>query len=56
MKKMGGVGVLLIPPEGETLMYAVRLRFTTTNNEAEYKALLTWLSLAKSLGARNLIV
>ena len=47
-KKVGGVGVVLIYPEGETLKYAVRLQFPATNNEAEYKALLTVLSLAKA--------
>ena len=55
-KKVGGVGVVLIPPEGETLKYAVRLQFSATNNEAEYKALLIELSLAKALGAKSLIV
>ena len=55
-KKVGGVGVVLIPPKEETLKYAVRLQFSTTNNETEYKALLTGLSLAKALGAKNLIV
>ena len=42
--------------EGETLRYVVRLQFAATNNKAEYEALLTRLSLAKALGARNLIV
>ena len=55
-KKVGGARVVLIPPEGETLKYAVRLQFTATNNKAEYKTLLTGLSLAKALGVRNLIV
>ena len=55
-KKVGGVGVVLISPEKEILKYAVRLQFPATNNEVEYKALLIWLSLAKALGARNLIV
>ena len=55
-KKEGGAAVVLIPPKGETLKYAVRLQFTATNNKAEYKTLLTGLSLAKALGARNLIV
>ena len=55
-KKVGGVGVVLIAPEGETLKYAVRLQFSTTNNEAEYKALLTGLSLVKALRAKNLII
>ena len=53
---MGGARVVLIPPEGETLKYAVSLQFTTTKNEAEYEALLIGLSLAKALGVRNLIV
>ena len=56
MKKVGRAGVVLIPLEGETLKYAVRLQFLTTNNEAEYEALLTGLSLAKALGAKSLIV
>ena len=56
MKKVGRERVVLISPERETLKYAVRLQFSATNNEAEYKALLTGLSLAKALGAKNLIV
>ena len=55
-KKVGGAGVVLITPEGETLKYAVRLQFTAINNKAEYETLLTGLSLTKALGARNLIV
>ena len=55
-KKMEGLGVVLIYPEGETLKYAVKLQFLTTNNETEYEALLTGLSLAKALGAKSLIV
>ena len=47
---------MLISPKKETLKYAVRLQFPATNNEAEYEALLTGLSLAKALGAKNLIV
>ena len=47
---------MLISLEREILKYAVRLQFSTTNNEAEYEALLTGLSLAKALKAKNLIV
>ena len=47
---------MLISPERETLKYAVRLQFSAMNNEAKYEALLTGLSLAKALGAKNLIV
>ena len=55
-RKVGGAGVVLISPEKEKLKYAIILQFLATNNEAEYKALLTGLSLAKALGAKNLIV
>ena len=55
-KKVGRVGVALISPEREILKYAVSLQFSATNNEAEYEALLIGLSLAKALGAKNLIV
>ena len=56
MKKVGGARVVLIPSEGEMLKYAVKLQFPATNDEAEYEALLTRLSLAKALGAKSLIV
>ena len=55
-RKAGGVGVVLISPEKETLKYVVRLQFTTTNNKVEYEALLIGPSLAKALGAKNLII
>ena len=32
------------------------MQFPTTNNEAEYEALLTGLSLAKALGVKSLII
>ena len=55
-KKVRGVEVVLISPEGEILKYVVRLQFSATNNEVKYEALLTGLSLAKALRAKNLIV
>ena len=55
-KKVGRAAIVLIPPKGEKLRYAIMLQFIATNNKAEYEALLTRLSLAKALGARNLIV
>ena len=55
-RKEGGIGVILISPEKETLNHAIILQFTTTNNKEDYEALLTGLSLAKALGAKNLIV
>ena len=56
MKKVGGARVVLISPEREILKYAIRLQFSTTNNEVEYEVLLTRLSLVKALKAKNLIV
>jgi len=38
------------------LKYAVRMQFLAKNNEAEYKALLTGLGLAKALKAKAFIV
>ena len=38
------------------MRYAARLEYQTTNNEAEYEALLKGLELAKSLGAESVIV
>ena len=55
-QKSGGVGVVIITPDGETLKYGVWLKFLTTNNEAEYKGILTGLRLEKALGATNLLV
>ena len=55
-KKAGGAGVVLISLEGEILKYAIRLEFPSTNNEAEYEALLMGLSLARALEANTLII
>lgn len=34
----------------------VRLQFPSTNNEAKYKVILIGLKVAKSLGARNVLL
>ncbi|GJY57729.1 reverse transcriptase domain-containing protein [Tanacetum coccineum] len=39
-------GLMLIDPEGKEYTYALRFRFETTNNEAEYEALLVGLRIA----------
>ena len=54
-KKRGRVGVVIIAPDGEILKYEVQLKFPATNNEAEYKGVLTGLRLGKALGAKNLL-
>ena len=52
----GGIGVVLKSPEVDTLKRKVHLHYQTTNNEAEYEALLKGLELAKSLGAESVFV
>jgi ribonuclease HI len=51
-----GVGVTITNPEGERLQYAIKLDFVTTNNEAEYEAILAGLSIAWQMGALNVEV
>jgi ribonuclease HI len=43
-------GVMLIPPEGDVLKYAIQLEFSATNNIVEYEGLVNGLRLAKDLG------
>ena len=40
-----GVGLILIFPERIIIKKSLRLRFSTTNNEAEYEALLVGMSM-----------
>jgi ribonuclease HI len=48
--KGAGASVMLIPPpEGDILIYAVQLEFSATNNIAECEGLVTSLQLAKDL-------
>ena len=49
-----GAGVVLETPEGRSLCYAIRLEFPSTNNEAEYEALIAGLRIAKELNIRAL--
>jgi hypothetical protein len=35
--KGAGAGVMLIPPEGDMLKYAIQIEFPATNNIAEYE-------------------
>ena len=42
--------------EGDKIECMIRLDFPTTNNEAEYEALVAGLDLAKAAGAENMVV
>ena len=49
-KEGAGARVLLISPGGEVVRLMYKLEFITTNNTAEYEALLLGLKVAKYLG------
>jgi hypothetical protein len=50
--KGAGAGVMLIPPEGDVLKYAIHLEFLATNNIVKYEGLVNGLWLAKDLSIR----
>ena len=52
----GGAGVVMRAPKGDKIECMIRLDFPTTNNEAEYEALVAGLDLARAAGAGNIIV
>ena len=49
-------GVVLVSPLGDKLCYVLQIHFDSSNNEAEYEALLYGLRMAISLGVRRLMV
>ncbi|XP_034197316.1 uncharacterized protein LOC117612783, partial [Prunus dulcis] len=49
-----GAGLVLTTPDGLKIEYALRFNFRTSNNEAEYEALLAGLRLAKSMNAKQI--
>ena len=48
-----GVGLVLISPEKLVVEKLLRLGFSATNNEAEYKALLEGMSMVHKMGGRS---
>ena len=44
-----GVGLVLISPEKITIEKSLRLRFSVTNNEAEYEALLQGMAMVQKI-------
>ncbi|XP_042962726.1 uncharacterized protein LOC122297003 [Carya illinoinensis] len=47
----GGLGIHLLSPDGQEWYYMVTLAFKVMNNEVEYEALITGLSVAAQIGA-----
>ena len=56
LKTGSGAGIVLISPQGHRLHYAICLHFPSTNNVAEYEALVNGLRIAAEVGARRLLV
>ena len=55
-RRAGGARVVIQTPQGDKIQCMIRLDFPTTNNEAEYEALVAGLDLAKAAGAKSIIV
>ena len=55
-RQAGGAGVVLCTLEGDKIECMIRLNFPTTNNEAEYEALVAGLDLARVAGVENMVV
>jgi ribonuclease HI len=53
--KGAGAGVLLISPQGEQLKYVLQIHYKSSNNRAEYEALIHGLRIAVSLGIKWLL-
>ncbi|XP_061358794.1 uncharacterized protein LOC133302987 [Gastrolobium bilobum] len=55
-KRGSGVGIIVENSEGVAVEHSLSLAFPTSNNQAEYEALIAGLILAKELGAECLTV
>jgi ribonuclease HI len=51
-----GVGVVFVSPTQETISLSYKLEFETTNNVAEYEALILGLRAAKDMGIKDISV
>jgi ribonuclease HI len=56
-KMLGGLGagVVLTSPKGDKRQYVLQMHFRTSNNIAEYEALVHGLKLAKEIGIRRVL-
>ncbi|XP_052177528.1 uncharacterized protein LOC127791585 [Diospyros lotus] len=51
----GGAGIVLVSLEGETLEYSLRFAFPSTNNVAEYEALIAGMMIVRKLEVTRLV-
>ena len=52
-QRASGVGLVLVSLEKITIEKSLRLGFSATNNEAEYKALLMGMTMVQRIGGRQ---
>ncbi|XP_056688105.1 uncharacterized protein [Spinacia oleracea] len=50
-----GADIICQSPEGDKYEYAMRFNFQTSNNEAEYEALLAGIKMCKAAGAQEIL-
>jgi ribonuclease HI len=50
MKQGAGLGLVFVSPLGVRMRYVIRVHFPTSNNVAEYEALINGLCIAIELG------
>ncbi|KAL0394699.1 UNVERIFIED_CONTAM: Ribonuclease HI [Sesamum latifolium] len=50
-----GAGIVITSAQGEDLEFAIKFGFKTSNNEAEYEALVIGMRMAHEAGARHLL-
>jgi ribonuclease HI len=55
-RKHGGAGVVVVTPEEEELCSSLRLEFKTTNNKAEYEAVIVELYVTPEMGTKSVEV
>jgi len=51
-QRSSGLGLVLVSPEKVTIEKSLRLGFSTTNNEAEYEALLVGMAIVQKMGEK----
>ncbi|GKC55725.1 reverse transcriptase domain-containing protein [Tanacetum coccineum] len=51
-----GAGLMIVSPEGMEFTYALKFKFTATNNKAEYKAVIAGLWIAKEMKIEEITV
>ncbi|GJX88190.1 reverse transcriptase domain-containing protein [Tanacetum coccineum] len=51
-----GAGLMIVSPKGMEYTYALKFKFTVTNNEAEYEAIIAGLRIVKEMKIEEIIV